>query len=812
MAPDGTRPQERDKPMIDFDADREPLDVVAEEFAERCRDGEPPAIDEYELRYPQWAEELRAILPPVARMEECKRWRLHAGGLVAGSAPLGRIGEYRLLREIGRGGMGIVYEAEQATLGRPVALKILPRIAYVDPKKIERFHREAQAAARLHHTNIVPVFGVGDMEGLPYYVMQYIEGSGLDAVLAGLRKGNSAVAHAKAGCLYSGGNTIHYEPSLEPPPELSEPAPHPGSAATAALPDWTAHCRWVAEVGQQVAQALAYAHRQGVLHRDIKPANLLLDHNGMVWITDFGLAKLAYQEDLTKTGDIVGTLQYLAPETLRGEADARGDIYSLGLTLYELLTLAPPFAESHPAKLLECVSRHEPVRPRKLNRAIPRDLETIVLKAIAREPIHRYQSADALVADLRSFLDDRPITARRIHPAERLWRWCRRNRAVAGLTAAALAALLCAGIVGWVGYVNTRAALAGEAKQTGEALAATARAEANVELSLAAFESMFNFITRRRMMPPPRLAGGERRAGIGAFPNDSAEDAALLQKILDFYERFAAQNATNANLQIEAAKAYRRVADLQQRLGRPLKAEAAFARATAILERLTDAAPALPAYRLELAETYAQAQPTSNDPEALAEVEQRLQRALAMMEELPRPDADAQRTLSLQARAEGRLGSILLLEKRRPEAERAYRRSLDLYRTLEPRPAAPPVDAVNGETIRLALADLMVQEGRLNWARLLLEAGIARTQKLAAPHANFRPLLLVLAEHYQALAEILTRQGESALAAEATHKAESLRQQRTPVGPGTPPAGQGRDRRADFGERAGSLPSRSGLR
>jgi len=397
-----------------------------------------------------------------------------------------------------------------------------------------------------------------------------------------------------------------------------------------------------------------------------------------------------------------------------------------------------------------------------------------------------------------------------------LWRWCRRNRAVAGLTAAALAAFLCAGIVGWVGYVSTRAALAGEAKQTGEALAATARAEANVEMSLAAFESMFNYITRRRLLPAPQLAGfgrgGGGGGGFGTFPSESPDDATLLQKILDFYERFAAQNATNAHLQIEAAKAYRRVADLQQRLGRPLKAEAAFARATAILERLTDAAPALPAYRLELAETYAQAQPTSNDPEALAEVEQRLQRALAMMEELPRPDADAQRTLSLQARAEGRLGSILLLEKRRPEAERAYRRSLDLYRTLEPRPAAPPVDAVNGETIRLALADLMVQEGRLNWARLLLEAGIARTQKLAAPHANFRPLLLVLAEHYQALAEILTRQGESALAAEATHKAESLRQQRTPVGPGTPPAGQGRDRRADFGERAGSLPSRSGLR
>ena len=194
-----------------------------------------------------------------------------------------------------------------------------------------------------------------------------------------------------------------------------------------------AYWQGVARVGLQVAEALAYAHGQRILHRDIKPSNLLLDARGNVWVADFGLAKTSDSEDLTHTGDVVGTLRYLAPERLRGQSDPRGDVYSLGLTLYELLTLRPAFDASDRERLIQQVTQGEPPRPRQLEPGVPRDLETIVLKAIAREPGHRYATAAALAEDLQRYLEDRPIRARRISWAGRLLRWGRRNKAVAVL-------------------------------------------------------------------------------------------------------------------------------------------------------------------------------------------------------------------------------------------------------------------------------------------------------------------------------------------------------------------------------------------
>ena len=199
--------------------------------------------------------------------------------------------------------------------------------------------------------------------------------------------------------------------------------------------------REVARLGAQAAEALAYAHAQGVLHRDIKPSNLLLDTQGTLWITDFGLAKAEDSDDLTHTGDLVGTLRYMAPERLRGRADPRSDVYALGATLYELLALRPAFADSDRLELMERIAREVPPSPRRDEPRIPRDLETIVRKAMARDPADRYRSATELAEDLHRFLGDRPIRARRASPLEGLWRWARRNRLVAGL-AASIAMLL----------------------------------------------------------------------------------------------------------------------------------------------------------------------------------------------------------------------------------------------------------------------------------------------------------------------------------------------------------------------------------
>ena len=203
----------------------------------------------------------------------------------------------------------------------------------------------------------------------------------------------------------------------------------------------------VARIGVQVAEALEHAHKQGVLHRDVKPSNLLLDNGGTVWVTDFGLAKVEDQPNLTHTGDILGTLRYMPPEAFDGRADQRGDVYSLGLTLYELLAMRPAFDEKERNQLIKRVTTEEPPRLDKLNREIPRDLVTIVHKAIDRETARRYPTAAALAGDLRRFLADEPIQARRASPTERWWRWCRRNPVVAGLTAA-LALVFLAGFAG----------------------------------------------------------------------------------------------------------------------------------------------------------------------------------------------------------------------------------------------------------------------------------------------------------------------------------------------------------------------------
>jgi WD40 repeat protein/tRNA A-37 threonylcarbamoyl transferase component Bud32 len=305
-----------------------------------------------------------------------------------------RIPGYEILREIGRGGMGIVYEARETAMSRQVAVKVLQH--HGDPA---RFRREARAAGRLHHTNIVPVFGIGEHAGRPYYVMQVIDGRGLDDLL---RRGAPGRAEGAGTRSFDG--------------------------------------REVARIGMQVAAALAYAHDQGVVHRDIKPSNLLVEGSGMVWVTDFGLAK-AGDDQLTHTGDLLGTIRYMAPERFRGEADARTDVYALGLTLYELLTLRPAFDSPDRLTLIEQIKGDDPPRPRSLDPRIPRDLETAVLKAIEKDPKARYQTAGALGEDLRRFLADEPVKARRVGVAERCLRWARRNPMVAAL-GASLTALL----------------------------------------------------------------------------------------------------------------------------------------------------------------------------------------------------------------------------------------------------------------------------------------------------------------------------------------------------------------------------------
>jgi serine/threonine protein kinase/WD40 repeat protein len=481
--------------------DQPSIEDLADDFLERRRRGERPSLEEYTARYPDLASEIREFFPVLGLVEEFKPDMGDVSGSIAGSTVPGngslreRLGDFRLLREVGRGGMGVVYEAEQESLGRRVALKVLRSHRLHDPKILIRFHREAKAAARLHHTNIVPVFGVGEHEGVHFYVMQFIRGLALDAVLDEVRRIRGSAKNsgggsrrARASFTATGdldvtdlalslttGRFAVAQPTQadttqsdihkidEPPPLSTGDGPSVAvldqSGFSAATDSARTYVRRVAMLGLQVAEALDYAHQHGILHRDIKPSNLLLDAHGMVWVTDFGLAKVASDSDLTRTGDVVGTIRYMAPERFEGRCDVRADIYALGLTLFELLALRPAFEAEEWHALIRQMTQEEPRPLRQVDPTVPRDLDTIIHTAIAKDPKDRYATAAELRDELERFLSDRPIRSRPVSPLERYWRWCRRNPLLALASSAACALVIAIAVVSTVAaYRNGRLA------------------------------------------------------------------------------------------------------------------------------------------------------------------------------------------------------------------------------------------------------------------------------------------------------------------------------------------------------------------
>lgn len=482
------------------------MQCLADDFIRRTRLGERPSLAEYCERFPQHADDIRRLFPTAMFLERLKpsTGELESGRSLppAPSAAPQCLGDFRILREIGRGGMGVVYEAEQQSLGRRVALKILSQAGGHDAKNLERFQREARSAARLHHTNIVPVFGVGSHDDIHFLVMQLIPGQGLDHVLVELRRlrhlpnpaaarnppNPSLVAESLARALQTGDSRAHSESlagsevpaaarsALQTISDAVKTPPPAAAADTSPLAlGWTAtasrgpssatslgaaYWRSVARMGIDVARALEHAHSQGVLHRDIKPSNLLLDVHGGVWVADFGLAKAEDSGSLTLSGEFVGTLRYMAPERFHGQYDQRSDLYGLGLTLYEMLTLTPAFETSDRGRLVSQVMQASPRPMRQIDGSIPVDLETIVSKAVAANPADRYQSAGELADDLQRFLDDLPIAARPASALERLWRWRRRNPAIALSLATCLVLLLAWGVTSSVLAVRLNAARA----------------------------------------------------------------------------------------------------------------------------------------------------------------------------------------------------------------------------------------------------------------------------------------------------------------------------------------------------------------
>jgi WD40 repeat protein/serine/threonine protein kinase len=495
---------------------------VADEFRGCQERGDQPQIEDYAARYPQAAPLLRKVLGALELID------LSLPGKApeqadAGEAVQGTLGDFRILREIGRGGMGIVYEAEQISLGRRVALKVLPFAAALDAKQLQRFKNEAHAAAHLQHTNIVPVHFVGCERGVHFYAMQFVEGQTLAQLIAELRQERSLESQIRAGSvsdrlptgsvagLSEAGHksaalgaglptppkppteglpepTGPYLPSEQSPVAIEKKPTTPEALCTIndqAAPTETAPVpprsstldsrssdffRTVANLGIQAAEALEHAHQLGVIHRDIKPANLMIETSSLtapgadatrlasadsplaprhsplrLWITDFGLAHCQGGCEVTMSGDLLGTLRYMSPEQALAKrviVDERTDIYSLGVTLYELLTLEPAFPGIDRQEVLRQIAFEEPKPPRRWNKLVPMELETIVLKAMEKSPADRYTTAQHLADDLRRYLEDKPIRARRPTPLQRFGKWMRRHPGVVRIGAAAFVVLL----------------------------------------------------------------------------------------------------------------------------------------------------------------------------------------------------------------------------------------------------------------------------------------------------------------------------------------------------------------------------------
>jgi len=438
------------------------LGQVMGEVFDRLAVGEAPDLEACVARYPSIADLLRQALPPLMALSHSL---LESPGSEAEiePRPQQRLGDFHILREIGRGGMGVVYEAAQLSMGRNVALKVLPFAAMLDPKALRRFQNEVRAAATLDHPHIVPVYSVGEERGIHYYAMHLIRGPSLATLLEQLRalgrQRESTATISSIDELVSS-QTSEVAPAdntagrgTDTSDGLCESADtDPQAAAT------TSHAhlakpyyRSIAGLGIQVAEALAHAHEIGIVHRDVKPGNLLLDSQGQLFVTDFGLARIESQAGTTISGDIVGTLRYMSPEQALGQpalVDHRTDIYSLGATLYELLTLQPVVRGCDRRELLQRIAHQDPTPLRQLNRAVPRELETIVLKCLAKEPTRRYTTAQQVADDLRRFLQDEPIQARRPSVAAHVAKWARRHRAaVVSMASISIIVLVAAAVV-----------------------------------------------------------------------------------------------------------------------------------------------------------------------------------------------------------------------------------------------------------------------------------------------------------------------------------------------------------------------------
>ena len=505
------------------------LEEIVALFEEQSRANRSPSIDEYLKKHASLREPLASILPSIQALESAKA-AASDGRQLGSPIQIEQLGEFKIVREIGRGGMGVVFEAVQESLSRRVAVKVLPANILTSDTALTRFEREARTVAQFHHSNIVTVLDVGQQDGLHFYAMPLIEGTPLDQMLAG------------------------------EPESKSELEFHLQSAKNCG-----AYFKSIARIGVQVADALDYSHRRGVLHRDIKPSNLLLQADGKVWVTDFGVSKAFDDMAVSKTGEIVGTPRYMAPEQFRGRSKKQSDVYNLGVTLFELAAQCP--ADKICPDLGRPGSTERLPHLRQVNSAVPKDLDAIVFRATAPDINQRYESAALFAADLQRFLFGQPVLSNHRSTFTKVWTTCRHYPAMTGLSSLAIGLGLVVLTLLAVGYYRERT----HRQQMESALA----------LSIEALEQVYQEFepdTIRDLSLPlddqPKEWIDEQSAGRDQLA--LAHSIRLLEKLMPLYDQVAAKDLANSQRQFQAAQARRRLGDRHFQVGNLERAESLY--------------------------------------------------------------------------------------------------------------------------------------------------------------------------------------------------------------------------------------------
>ncbi|MCC7333927.1 MAG: serine/threonine protein kinase [Pirellulaceae bacterium] len=525
------------------------LAAVLDEYLCEMERGEACEITQLQNEHPDLADVLELYLDKLNLLVKLPRPLNQQYGPTKTEGTRQRLGDFTLLNEIGRGGMGVVYEAHQASLNRRVAIKLLPLASMLDAHQIARFQNEAHAAGLLQHANIVPVYSVGFEQGIHFFAMQFIDGMSIDAWIRSRR---------------------HALPSANPPRrgQGSRQAKSNSNYHTAE-PDsnfaGTQSWRDIVAWGATIADALHAAHEAGVVHRDVKPSNLMLDHASKIWITDFGLARCQTELSLTRSGDVIGTMRYMSPEQARGQnslIDGRADVYSLAATLYEMLTLRPAHDGDDAASILKKIDEQEVQQIRRTCPDLPRDLETVISKAMSKSREGRYSTAEEFSDDLNRVLHGEPTQARPATIADRIGRFASKHRSVV-FTGALIVAL------GFVGLAVYNANLA-VAKQSSDASAA--RATRGEKLARDAVDRL----------------GAQTAELLSGIPAADSVRRQLLTETLDYYERFAAEVKNDPKLREDLAITLGKAGALQSELGDSDKAIASLTRCESIYSELAN--------------------------------------------------------------------------------------------------------------------------------------------------------------------------------------------------------------------------------